>query len=105
MVIFVAFVLFFVSISMLMEAFDKNDCDFRLFKMIAGFGIHMILLLVGIVAACCDCDNEKCSFHLTNARKNKRIVMTEQRQKAADVHQKFLDLVKDDPDFKIYFEK
>lgn len=63
------------------------------------------LLLISSIGLIHNCSNENCVFHHANAGKNGRTVTEACQQKASDVHQKFLDEVKDDPDFKIYFEK
>lgn len=76
----------------------------------------LITIVVGAVTyVYCGCDCRSCQERKNNGkcqrtvvteqhRKNQRTVAAEQRRKTVDTHQKFLDTVKDDPDFNIYFE-
>lgn len=94
----ILFLIFFIGIMSLVMAFNEPDGEGMFCDVIVGIGMMLILIIIGFN---CDCSDENCAFHHANAGKSRRTTAV----KTADVHQKFLDSVKDDPDFKIYFEK
>lgn len=94
--------MFFIGIALLAVALNEvnNTCMF--YGVVIGIG----LLFAAAVSskAYGECNGKNCPFHHENVGKSKRTLMTRHCQKMAETHQKFLDVAKDDPDFKIYFE-
>lgn len=93
--------LFLVASLCFMKAWNETD----VFLQDVLFLASTILIIGGVSAlACLGCNCGECQLG-RNGGKSGRTIMAEKRRKTVDTQQKFLSVVKDDPDFKIYFEQ